>query len=86
MSNNEGGILDKLKVLCYARLDHKENDTNAPLIAMSIYHTVGTQKRYRITLDLSVSDDFNPHQIDWDKLLEIDDDFEGLNVYIEDLN
>ena len=49
-------------------------------------HLAGTQKRYRITLDLSVSDDFNPHQIDWDKLLQIDDDFEGLNVYIEDLN
>ena len=53
---------------------------------MPYSHIVGTQKRYRITLDLSVESDFNPHQIDWDKLLQIDDDFEGLNVYIEDLN
>ena len=53
---------------------------------MSYYQLAETQKRYRITLDLSVESDFNPHQIDWDKLLQIDDDFEGLNVYIEDLN
>ena len=53
---------------------------------MSYYQLAETQKRYRITLDLSVSDDFNPNQIDWDMLLQIDDDFEGLNVYIEDLN
>ena len=53
---------------------------------MSYYQLAETQKRYRITLDLSVESDFNPHQIDWDKLLQIHDDFEGLNVYIEALN
>ena len=50
------------------------------------YQLADVQKGYRITLNLSVDDDFNPHQIDWDKLLEIDDDYEGLNEYIEDLN
>ena len=53
---------------------------------MSIYHTVGTQKRYRITLDLSVESDFNPHDIDYRKLFELNGDYEDVSVYVEDLN
>ena len=44
------------------------------------------QKQYRITLNLSVLNDFNPHQINYEKLFSLDEDYEGLSVQIEDLN
>ena len=53
---------------------------------MPYSHIVGTQKRYRITLDLSVESDFNPHDIDYAKLFELDGDYEDVSVYVEDLN
>ncbi len=53
---------------------------------MSYYQLAGTQKRYRITLDLSVESDFNPHEIDWERLFELNGDYEDISVYVEDLN
>ena len=53
---------------------------------MSYYQLAGTQKRYRITLDLSVESDFNPHEIDWGRLFELNGDYEDVSVYVEDLN
>jgi|TARA_R100001443_G_scaffold453_10_gene1764 hypothetical protein len=44
------------------------------------------QKQYRITLNLSVQSDFNPHQINYEKLFKLDEDLEALSVTIEDLN
>ena len=44
------------------------------------------QKQYRITLNLSVLNDFNPHQINYEKLFKLDADYEALSVQIEDLN
>ena len=44
------------------------------------------QKQYRITLNLSVLNDYNPHQINYEKLFKLDEDYEALNVNIEDLN
>ena len=44
------------------------------------------QKQYRITLNLSVQSDFNPHQINYEKLFKLDEDCEALSVTIEDLN
>ena len=44
------------------------------------------QKQYRITLNLSVLNDFNPHQINYEKLFKLDEDLEALSVTIEDLN
>ena len=44
------------------------------------------QKKYRITLNLSVLNDFNPHQINYEKLFKLDADYEALSVIIEDLN
>ena len=44
------------------------------------------QKKYRITLNLSVLNDFNPHQINYEKLFKLDEDYEALSVNIEDLN
>jgi hypothetical protein len=45
-----------------------------------------TQKmRYRVTLDLDVLGDFNPHQIDWNKVLDLQGD-ESCESYVEDLS
>ena len=52
---------------------------------MSNYQLADTQKGYRITLNLSVDDDFLPENIDWNKLLELND-YESADVYIEHTN
>ena len=44
-----------------------------------------TPTKYRITLELDVVDDFNPRQIDWDKMFELQED-EHVECYIEELN
>ena len=44
-----------------------------------------TPTKYRITLELDVVDDFNPRQIDWDKMFELQED-ESVECYIEELN
>ena len=53
---------------------------------MSVLPINSTQKQYRITLNLSVLSDFNPHQINYEKLFKLDEDLEALSVNIEDLN
>ena len=52
---------------------------------MTVSYTYGQKTKYRITLELNVQDDFNPRQIDWDKLLDIQEN-ESCQSYIEDLN
>ena len=52
---------------------------------MSNYQLADTQKGYRITLNLSVDDDFIPENINWSKLLELND-YECADVYIENTN
>jgi|TARA_B100000073_G_C23619667_1_gene527941 hypothetical protein len=51
---------------------------------MSVF-TAAQKQRYRVTLDFDVMSDFNPHQIDWEKLFEIQGD-ERIDVVIEDLS
>ena len=41
--------------------------------------------KYRITLELDVLDDFQPHNIDWEKLLDVQGT-ESVNAYVEDLS
>ena len=43
------------------------------------------EQKYRITLDITVQDDFNPHQIDWRKVLELQDN-ESVESVTEDLS
>lgn len=43
------------------------------------------KQRYRITLELNVLSDFNPRDINWDKLFDLGGD-EHCDAYIEDLN
>ena len=49
------------------------------------YQLADTQKQIRITLNLSVDDDFIPENINWTKLLELND-YEQVDVYIENTN
>ena len=50
---------------------------------VSIYNR--TQSRYRITLDLSVEDDFNTRDINWDKVFDLGGN-ESVESYIEELD
>ena len=52
---------------------------------MSVSNIYGQKSKYRITLELDVLDDFNPRQIDWRKVLDMQDD-ETVESVIEDLN
>ena len=47
------------------------------------YHLADTQKVYKITLNLSVDDDFIPENINWHKLLELND-YEQCESVIEE--
>jgi len=44
-----------------------------------------SKSKFRVTLELDVYDDFNPNQIDWEKLLDVQGN-ENLSVYVEDLS
>ena len=41
--------------------------------------------KYRITLELNVLNDFNPHQIDWEKALDLQP-AETVSTYVENLS
>ena len=41
-----------------------------------------SKTKYRITLELDVQEDFNPHNIDWSKTLDVLPN-EKLKVYVE---
>ncbi len=43
------------------------------------------EQKYRITLDITVQDDFNPHQIDWRKVLQLEPD-ESVESVTEDMS
>ena len=44
-----------------------------------------SKSRYRVTLELDVQEDFNPHNIDWEKLLDVQGN-EKVSSYVEDLD
>ena len=52
---------------------------------MAVTYYNRTEQKYRITLDITVQDDFNPHQIDWRKVLELQDN-ESVESITEDLS
>ena len=52
---------------------------------MTVSNIYGQRTKYRITLELDVQDDFNPRQIDWDKVLQIQEN-EDLDCYIEEID
>ena len=52
---------------------------------MAVSNTYRTTERFRITLEVCVEDDFNPQQIDWRKVLDLQDN-ESVNSYTEALS
>ena len=50
---------------------------------LSIYNR--TQNKYRITLDLQMDSDFNPRNINWDKVFDLGGN-ESVDSYIEELD
>ena len=60
---------------------------NSHLIMMLNYHLAEANQpanRYRITLELATHDDFNPHQISYSDIFNLQED-EQINYYIEPL-
>lgn len=43
------------------------------------------KQRFRVTLELDVLEDFNPHNIDWEKVLDVQGN-ENVSAYVEDLS
>ena len=52
---------------------------------MTVSKYYGQKSKYRITQELDVLDDFNPRQINWRKVLQIEEN-EELDCYIEDID
>jgi hypothetical protein len=53
---------------------------------MSVAISQAQKQRYRITLDLEVMEDFNPHNIDWETLFEMEGNEQVIDSYVEDLS
>jgi predicted component of type VI protein secretion system len=43
------------------------------------------KSKFRVTLEIDAMDDFNPHNIDWEKVLDVQGN-ENVIAYIEDLS
>ena len=43
------------------------------------------KQRFRVTLELDLFEDFDPNQIDWEKVLDVQGN-ESVSAYIEDLS
>lgn len=52
---------------------------------MSVAYHKAQKVRYRVTLELEVFDDMNPHQIQWDRVLDLEP-AERVEAYVEDLD
>lgn len=52
---------------------------------MSSSYLLAQKNKYRITLELDVLGDFDPHQIDWKKLFNLENN-ESVRSYVEDLS
>mgnify|MGYP000875624067 FL=1 len=53
---------------------------------MSVAISQVQKQRYRITLDLEVMEDFDPHQINWEDLFELEGNEKVIDSYVEDLS
>ena len=52
---------------------------------MPVTNAYWTATKYRLTLELDVNDDFNPRQINWEKVFELQEN-ESVECYIEELD
>ena len=53
---------------------------------MSVLYSQAQKQRYRITLDIEVMEDFDPHQINWEDLFELEGSERVIDSYVEDLS
>lgn len=53
---------------------------------MSVVYQSAQKQRYRITLELETLEDFNPHQIDWESLFELEGSERVIDTYVESLS
>ena len=52
---------------------------------MSVLYSQGVKSKYRITLELETLSDFNPHDISWEKVFQLQDN-ECCESVIEDMS
>ena len=52
---------------------------------MSVLYNQSVKSKYRITLELETLSDFNPHDISWDKVFQLEDN-ETCKSVIEDMS
>jgi len=52
---------------------------------MSVLYNQQTKSKYRITLELETLDDFNPRDINWHKVFQLQDN-ESVESVIEDMS
>ena len=53
---------------------------------MAVLYSQAQKQRYRITLDLEVMEDFDPHQISSEDLFELEGSERLIDSYVEDLS
>ena len=64
----------------------KEDELVTPTESiMSVVYSQAQKQRYRITLELDVLGDFDPHQISWEDIFDLGGD-EQVEAYVEDLS
>ena len=73
-------LLDTFQQLSYSTNRYSQGSNLMP-----VTNTYPTLNKYRITLELDVLDDFNPRQINWEKVLDIGED-ECVVSYTEELD
>ena len=52
---------------------------------MSVLYSQAAKSKYRITLEIDALSDYNPHQIDWHKVLQLEEN-ESVQSVTEDLS
>ncbi len=52
---------------------------------MSVAYRQAQKQRYRVTLEFEVFGDFDPHQLDWEKVFQLEP-AEKVEAYVEDLS
>ena len=78
--HNNTVILDSFPQSYYNSKYHPK-----PSNPMTVSNYYGQKTKYRITLELDVLDDFNPREIDWRKVLDMQE-IEDCKCYIEDVD
>ena len=52
---------------------------------MAVAYSQAQKQRYRVTLEFEVFDDFDPLQLDWEKVFKLEPT-ERVEAYVEDLS